>query len=179
MPAKSQMKFGLVAGINESTHLMGNELYEYRTGFEAGIASELNLNRHFYFAPQFVFITKGANSDAYFNDQVFTYLNLPVLAGYRIQKHFDVLAGPTFGYLLSMSPDGLHMVDFMRKFDFGVCATARYRVNGRSGIDFSYLQSFTGIYKPKNVVDGNTYVIDSKYNTVNMTFQISLFYLFF
>jgi lysozyme family protein len=78
-----------------------------------------------------------------------------------------------------MSPDGLHMVDFMRKFDFGVCATARYRVNGRSGIDFSYLQSFTGIYKPKNVVDGNTYVIDSKYNPVNLTFQISLFYLFF
>ncbi len=48
MTAKSQVKFGLMGGINESTLLIGNENNYYLTGFEAGIASEINLSRHFY-----------------------------------------------------------------------------------------------------------------------------------
>ena len=62
MTAKSQVKFGLVGGVNQSTHLTGHEINYYMTGFEAGIASEVNLSRHFYLFPELVLIKKGAAS---------------------------------------------------------------------------------------------------------------------
>jgi hypothetical protein len=177
MAAKSQMKFGLVGGINRSNQLSNLGIEYYMTGFEAGIASEVNLSRHFYLFPEFVLIKKGAAS--YTGDHwSFLYLNLPVLMGYRIQKHIEVLAGPTAGYLLSVFPDPFHLADLMRKFDYGFCVTARFRINARTGIDLSYLQSLSGIYKSKNVVDGNVFILPEKYNTVNLTFQMSFFYLF-
>jgi|GEM_PF-3036944 len=177
MTARSQMKFGLVGGINQSNQFANLGIEYYMTGFEAGIAGEVNLNRHFYLFPEFVLIKKGSAS--YTSDHwSFLYLNLPILVGYRIQKHIEVLAGSTVGYLLSVFPDPSHLADLMRKFEFGFCGTARFRINARTGIDLSYLQSLSGIYKSKNVVDGNVYIMPEKYNTKNLTFQMSFFYLF-
>ena len=177
MTARSQMKFGLVAGVNRSNQLTNRAIDYYMTGFEVGIAGEVNLSRHFFLFPQLVLIKKGA--DSYTGSHwSFLYLNLPILVGYRIQKHIEVLAGPTAGYLLSVFPDQYHLVDLMRKFDYGFCGTARFRINARTGIDLSYLQSLSGIYKSKNVVDGNVFTLPERYNTFNMTFQMSLFYLF-
>ena len=175
--ARSQVKFGLVGGVNRSNQITNHEINYYMTGFEAGIAGEVNLSRHFYLFPELVLIKKGAASYTGYH-QSFLYLNLPVLVGYRIQKHIEVLAGPIAGYLLSVFPDPYHLVDLMRKFDYGFCGTARLRINDRTGIDFSYLQSVSGIYKSKNVVDENVYTLPEKYNTVNVTFQMSFFYLF-
>jgi hypothetical protein len=174
MTAISQVKFGLVGGINESTLLIGHENSYYVTGFEAGIASEVNLSRHFYLFPELVFITRG---DVQIEGRQ-AYLNLPILAGYRIQKHIELLAGPTVGYLLSIYNEPYDIYNLKRKIDFGFSGAARFRINPRTGIDISYMQSFNGIYKSKNVVDGNVFVVSSKGNPVNQTFQISYFYLF-
>lgn len=177
MTAKSQVKYGLVGGINRSNQLTNLGIEYYMTGFEAGIASEVSLSRHFYLFPELVLIKKGAAS--YTGDHwSFLYLNVPILVGYRIQKHIEVLAGPTAGYLLSVFPDPFHLADLMRKFEFGFCGTARFRINARTGIDLSYLQSLSGIYKSKNVVDGNVYILPAAGNPVNLTFQMSFFYLF-
>jgi len=176
MTAKSQVKFGLVGGVNRSNQLSNLGIEYYMTGFEAGFASEVNLSRHFYLFPELVLIKKGAASYTG-SHWSFLYLNLPILMGYRIQKHIEVLAGPTAGYLLSVFPDPFHLADLMRKFEFGFCGTARFRINARTGIDLSYLQSLSGIYKSKNIVDGNVFILPEKYNTVNLTFQMSFFYL--
>jgi hypothetical protein len=178
MTAKSQVKFGLVGGINESTLLIGHESNYYLTGFEAGITSEVNLSRHFYLSPELVLITRGQATYSYDNHQRYLYFNLPILAGYRIQKHIELLAGPTAGYLLSVYPDQYHLADLIRKFDYGFCGKIRFRINAKIGIDFSYLQSFSGIYKSENHVDGNIFIVPSKGNPVNQTFQVSFFYLF-
>jgi hypothetical protein len=177
MTVRSQVKFGLVGGVNRSNQLTNREIDYYMTGFEAGIASEVNLSRHFYLFPQWVLIKKGAASYTG-SHWSFLYLDLPILVGYRIQKHIEVLAGPTAGYLISVFPDQYHLVDLMRKFDYGFCGTARFRINARTGIDLSYLQSLSGIYKTKNVVDGNVFILPEKYNTFSLTFQMSFFYLF-
>ena len=175
MTAKSQVEFGLMGGINESTLLTGNKTNYYITGFEAGITSEINLSRRFYLFPELIGITKGyATDDSHLR---YLYLNLPVLAGYRIQKHIELLAGPNFGYMISIIPDPTHFSDLMRKFEYGFCGTARFRINARTGIDISYLQSLSGTYKSENHVDGNTYGVASKYNPVNLTFQMTFFYL--
>jgi hypothetical protein len=175
LTVKSQVKFGLVGGINESTLLTGHETNYYLTGFEAGIASEINLSRHFYLFPELVIISKGeATYDSHLR---YLNLNLPILAGYRIQKHIELLAGPTVGYMISVIPDPNHLSDFMRKFEYGFCGTARFRINARTGIDISYLQSFSGIYNSENNVDGQEYTTPAKYNPVNQTFQMSFFYL--
>ncbi|MEJ0079941.1 MAG: outer membrane beta-barrel protein [Puia sp.] len=176
MTARSQVKFGLVGGVNRSNQLTNHESNYYMTGFETGTASEVNLSRHFYLFPELVLIKKGAASYTG-NHQSFLYLNLPLLVGYRIQKHIEVLAGPTAGYLLSIFPHADHIADLMRKFDFGFCGTARFRVNARTGIDFSYLQSFTGIYKSKNIVDGNVYTNGFKIQSSKSDFS-DVFLLF-
>src|SRR5258705_13977506 len=73
MIAKSQVKFGLVGGINESALLTGHETNNYLTGFEAGIASEVNLSRHFFLFPESLLITRGEGT----YDKRYLYLNLP------------------------------------------------------------------------------------------------------
>ncbi len=124
-----------------------------------------------------MYITRGEATYDYDNHLRSQYLNLPILAGYRIQKHIELLAGPTAGYLISLIPDPNHFSDLMRKFEYGFCGTARFRINPRARSASLIYKASSGIYKSKNIVDGNIFTVPSKGNPVNQTFQMSFFYL--
>ena len=171
--AAGQIKYGLTGGVNRSTVVTTDITNYYITGFDVGLTSELSIGDHFYLSPQLLYMTRGRaiSGSSIIRLQ---YLSLPLLAGYKINHHFEVLAGPTVGYLLSVYP--FIFKDLIRSSDLGICGTIRYRVNSRSGIDLSYLYSLYGVYKHYHVVDMQTYILPEKAN--NQSFQISFFYLF-
>jgi hypothetical protein len=173
--AMGQIKYGVTGGVNGSTIVTTDIANYYITGFDVGVTSELTISDHFYLSPQLLYMTRGR---ATFGSNIIRlqYLSLPLLAGYKINHHFEALAGPTFGYLLSAINYPFNIKDLMRNFDPGICGTIRYRINSRSGIDLSYLYSIYGIYNHEHVVDMQTYILPEKAN--NQSFQISLFYLF-
>ena len=170
--AMGQIKYGVTGGVNRSTIVSTDITNYYITGFDVGVTSELSVSDHFYLSPQLLYMTRGR---ATFGSNIIRlqYLSLPLLAGYKINHHFEVLAGPTAGYLLN---DPFNIKDLMRNFDLGICGTIRYRINSRSGIDLSYLYSLYGVYEHYHVVDMQTYILPEKAN--NQSFQISFFYLF-
>jgi hypothetical protein len=171
--AKGQIKYGVTGGVNRSTIVTTDIANYYITGFDVGVTSELSISDHFYLSPQLLYMTRGRaiSGSSIIRLQ---YLSLPLLAGYKINHHFEALAGPTFGYMLSAYP--FIYKDLVRSFDPGICGTIRYRINSRSGIDLSYLYSLYGVYKHEHIVDMQTYILPEKAN--NQSFQISLFYLF-
>jgi hypothetical protein len=171
--AMGQIKYGVTGGVNRSTIVTNDIPNYYITGFDVGVTSEMSISDHFFLSPQILYMTRGrATSES--SMVRLQYLSLPVLAGYKINHHFEVLAGPTFGYLLSVYPSIFK--GLIRSSDLGICGTIRYRINSRSGIDLSYLYSLFGVYEHYHVVDMQTYVLPEKAN--NQSFQISFFYLF-
>jgi len=171
--ATGQIKYGTTGGVNRSTIVTTDITNYYITGFDVGVTSELTISDHFYLSPQILYMTRGRATSGSSMVRL-QYLSLPVLAGYKINHHFEVLAGPTFGYLLSVFPSIFK--GLIRSSDLGICGTIRYRINSRSGIDLSYLYSLYGVYKHYHVVDMQTYILPETAN--NQSFQISFFYLF-
>jgi hypothetical protein len=170
--ATGQIKYGFTGGVNRSTIVSTEIPNYYITGFDVGVTSEFSISKRFYLSPQLLYMTRGKAIDETGNLRL-QYLNLPLLAGYKINNHFEALAGPTFGYLLDAFPSIFN--GLIRRFDTGLSGSIRYRFNSRSGIDLSYLYSLYGVYKHEHVVDSQTYLLPEKAN--NQSFQISLFYL--
>ena len=173
--ARCQIKYGLTGGVNSSTIVTSGITNYYITGFDVGVVTELDLSDHFYLNPQLLYMTRGRATFAS-NIIRLQYLSLPLLTGYKINHHLEVLAGPTLGYLLSAINYPFNMKDLMRSVDLGICGTIRYRINSKSGIDLSYLYSIYGVYKHYHSVDMNIYELPEDAN--NQSFQISFFYLF-
>jgi hypothetical protein len=173
LTATGQIKYGFTGGVNRSTIVSTDIQNYYITGFDVGVTSELNISERFYVSSQLVYMTRGKAINESGNLRL-QYLNLALLAGYKINRHLEVLAGPTFGYLLNDPYSDIK--DVMKSFDPGICGTIRYRINSKWGIGLSYLYSFQGVFEHYHVVDMQTYTLPEKAN--NQSFQISLFYLF-
>lgn len=171
--ASGQIKYGFTGGMNRSTIVIPDFTNYYITGFDVGVTAELGVSNHFYLSPQLVYITRGTATFGT-NKIRLQYLSLPLLTGYKINHHLEVLAGPTVGYLLSAIEYPLNMKDYCSSFDFGLNGTFRYRINLRSGIDLSYLYSLNGVFKAEHTVDMQNYTLP---NAHNQSFQISFFYL--
>ena len=168
-----QIKYGVTGGANRSTIVTTDITNYYITGFDVGVSFEMSISDHFFLSPQILYMTRGRATSGSSMVRL-QYLSLPVLAGYKINHHFEVLAGPTFGYLLSVYPSIFK--GLIRSSDLGICGTIRYRFNSRSGIDLSYLYSLYGVYEHNHVVDMQIYTLPEK--AKNQSFQISFFYLF-
>lgn len=78
------------------------------------------------------------------------YLNLPVLVGYKITRHLQILLGMNLGILLNgkynLSDTTHSTTNQFQRIDPGLDAGMRYEL-GRWGIDLSFLGSLIGIEK--------------------------------
>src|ERR1700750_1805515 len=152
--AMGQIKYGVTGGVNRSTIVTNDLPNYYVTGFDVVVTFEMTISDHFFLSPQILYMTRGRPISES-NTLRLQYLSVPVLAGYKINRHFEVLAGPTFGYLLASPPIFKGLI---RSSDLGICGTIRYRISSRSGIDLSYLYSLYGVYEHYHAVDMQIYV---------------------
>lgn len=117
-----------------------------------------------------------------------TYLNLPVLLGYQLNKRVALAVGPYLGYLLSNEQKGTYtylngrsnsipLDDHYKKVDVGVAAEVVYRLTEGLAVDLRYthgLQPSTKPYRYQSPYLGYAEDIDQR--LVNQTAQLAVRY---
>jgi len=108
--AQSRVRTGIKGGLSAST-LQFNEVdfsnRKERIGFHAGVFTQIPVGSAFAIQPELLYVNKGASSDyralgqdsrASFN---LNYIDLPVLATFKLGDAVEIQAGPYAGYLLN------------------------------------------------------------------------------
>lgn len=140
--------FSIKAGFNSTTEVLklGSESDSYiLNGFYIGILEEFDLSDMTTVQPelQYVNVTRG--------DLNYSFLNLPVMFGYRIADQFMLQAGPQFSLLLDDKVDnytnfGLDLgIGAKAFFNENIFADARYNF----GLTNHYTGLGSGDYKDK------------------------------
>jgi hypothetical protein len=139
-----QVRYGLKGGVNLSRGEFDLGKTNYAIRIHGGFFTDISLTSKFYIRPELLFSQKGWKvPDDAFNSNVsvtINYLNLPVVAGYKIFKGMSVLTGPELGLKLSSSRNPPIPVRLPYKsFDFGWAFGCSYLFNERLGIDLRYI----------------------------------------
>ncbi len=113
----SGIHFGAKAGVNFAT-LSKDEGFkpDGRTSFHVGAVVNIGISEKFSLQPEIVYSSQGFKEkfEEYYPDigtvsvehtAKMDYINIPVLAGYRIIDGLVVQAGPQFGILISAKED--------------------------------------------------------------------------
>lgn len=161
--ANDQMRFGIRAGANLMN--MGKLSFagqDYSTdskvGFQAGIYADLPMGGNFAFMPEINYAQKGAkfketivgvNNEI---DRKVSYLDIPVLIGYKATPELTVFAGPQVSFLLAqktiaksdgnqIGSDDTSTKDFSKSIaggavGLGYSITPNVNINARYSMDF-------------------------------------------
>lgn len=101
---------GIKGGLNLSTLYIDDvEDENVRAGFHVGIFSQLMVTESFAIQPELNFSTKGSKAE--YDNFVFqgenkfnlSYIDIPVLATFKLGNDADIHFGPYFGYLVGVS----------------------------------------------------------------------------
>ena len=144
----AQMRAGVKGGLNVSNLYVDDVDDENaRFGFNVGVYGQVFASETFALQPELLFSTKGSKVDygGGLFDQTLTYnlnyLDLPVLAVFKLGKAAEIHVGPYVGYLLSakISHDGDLGSgtddidrDQLKSFDYGL--------SGGFGLNFGSFQ---------------------------------------
>ncbi|WP_185152539.1 porin family protein [Fulvivirga aurantia] len=146
---------GIKGGLNLSTlYLDDVEDENVRAGFHAGFYTQLMLAPSFAIQPELNFSTKGSSADYNFagfrGESKFnlSYLDVPVLATFKLGDDVDIHIGPYVGYLVGVntSSEGdfgdsrteLDRDDY-EKWDYGISGGMALNFNPMSiGVRYNY-----------------------------------------
>jgi len=105
--AQDNIKFGVKAGLNVSDIIKGdgNNNFDTKTklGFNAGVTVEIPLIAGLAFTPEVLYSQKGYKQTATFGEftQTTSFIDVPILASFRLGSAFNIVAGPQVSFLLS------------------------------------------------------------------------------
>jgi opacity protein-like surface antigen len=159
---ENQVKVGFTAGLNVANSL---DAYDSRfssssiAAFNVGLTLDVPVTYSFSFAPEVLFSQKGFSADlenAHFTERT-NYIDIPLLAKFKIVPGFNFLIGPQLTFLTSQR-------DTYR--DFGTNVETRY--DGHEG-DQSYVAGVVGVSFDinRNVEIRGRYNIDLSRNSSN------------
>ena len=146
------IKFGIKAGLNVSDIIKddGNNNFDTKTktGFNAGVTLEIPLIAGLAFTPEVLYSQKGYKLTYAVGEftQTTNFIDVPILASFRLGSSFNIVAGPQVSFLLSTK----------NKFE-----------NGFGSVEQSYVEDDSDRFK-KSLVGG---VIGFRYD-VNNKFDI-------
>ncbi|HEX9958525.1 MAG TPA: porin family protein [Fibrella sp.] len=110
--AQNRARTGIKAGLSASTLQFNNidlTNRKERIGFHAGVFTQVPISSAFAIQPELLYVNKGASSNyrtlgqdsrASFN---LNYIDLPVLATFKLGESAEIQAGPYASYLLNSS----------------------------------------------------------------------------
>jgi len=105
--AQDRIKFGIKAGLNYSDIIKGdgnnNFDTESKPGFNAGVTLEIPLIAGLQFTPEVLYAQKGYKNTyaAGTFKQTTSFIDVPILASFRLGSSFNIVAGPQVSFLLS------------------------------------------------------------------------------
>ena len=105
--AQDRIKFGIKGGLNYSDIIKGdgnnNFDTESKAGFNAGITLEIPLIAGLQFTPEVLYAQKGYKNTYSYGTfkQTTNFIDVPILASFRLGSSFNIVAGPQVSFLLS------------------------------------------------------------------------------
>jgi Outer membrane protein beta-barrel domain len=186
--ANGQFSYGVKAGLISATTQFHGEPNYYGKSLLFGFTSDIGLGKRFFLSPQLYYAQKGTPTyvGSFYR---FDYLSLPVLCGYKITNHLQVLLGVNVGISLMGEPQNgdTLFTNSLQRIDPGLDAGLRYEW-GRWGLDFSFVRSLIGIEKTQQTVYSFngfgdlfpyfTETIPEKDKLKNQSFEFSIYYFF-
>lgn len=167
--AQDRIKFGVKAGLNLSDIIKGDGNNNFDTkvkpGFNAGVTLEVPLIAGLAFTPEVLYAQKGYKLTSSFGEftQTTNFIDVPILASFRLGSSFNIVAGPQVSFLLSTKnkfENGFGSVaqtnvendsDRFKKSQVGGVIGFRYDVNDKFDIHGRYALDFQ-----KNNENGTT-----------------------
>lgn len=148
MHAQDDRRMGVKGGLN-ATNIYQNDINDEnaRFGFNLGLYGQILSSEVFAIQPELLYSTKGAKWDytgGGFNQSIdlnINYLDLPVLAVFKLGKTAEIHAGPYVGYLLSakVKYDG-DLANGTDDIDRDDLNTVDYGLVGGLGLNFGAMQ---------------------------------------
>jgi hypothetical protein len=140
-------RVGIKAGLNAS-NLYINDVNDEnaRFGFHGGLYGQILSSEAFAIQPELLFSTKGSQADygGIINSTVrfnLNYLDLPVLATFKLGPSAEIHVGPYFSYLLSANIDySGNFGNGNEKIDRDQLKTFDYGLSGGLGLNFGPVQ---------------------------------------
>ena len=180
----AQTSFGVKAGVNFSS-INGDEAdsFDGRTGFHVGGVVDISVSDNFSVQPEVLYSAQGADysDEMYSGSYKLDYLNVPVMAKFRVGEGFNVEVGPQFGFLLSAKDEydssggdsGEDDVkDYTKSVDFSANVGLNYKLE--SGLNFGARYTI-GLSELNDFGDMSEYM-DVKWK--NNAFQVYLGFFF-
>jgi len=105
--AQDDIRFGIKAGLNISDIIKGdgNNNFDTKTkaGFNAGVTVDIPLVAGLAFTPEILYAQKGYKLTSSFGEftQTTNFIDVPILASFRLGSAFNIVAGPQVSFLLS------------------------------------------------------------------------------
>jgi opacity protein-like surface antigen len=145
-----ETKFGAKVALNMSNFTGDVTDNSMKVGFQVGAFANLGVSEKFAVQPELVYSTAGAKFTGGSYD--LNYLNIPVMAQYKVADKFSLEAGPQIGFLMSAKAkiDGFGSVDAKDAFnstDFGLNLGAGYDVAENMNIGVRYTIGLSNIAK--------------------------------
>lgn len=167
-----ELKFGAKAGLNISNFTGSDANSKSKMGFHFGGFAQYAFSDALYLQPELLLSFEGAKDKDNDNKVMsVTYLNIPVMVGYKIGS-ISLEAGPQIGFLLGAKYDGETEVlgskvkDWFKSTDFCLNLGAGYAITENIGVGVRYCIGLS------NVSDNS----DTNFKTSN--FQVSVGYKF-
>ncbi len=189
----AQVDFGVKAGPNLSTWIIYGQANPYLLGYNVGLIARIPVSQRFFVGSGVVFNTRGT---AHYDLDVekLSYLSIPAQIGFKIGRRLQIMAGADFGFLLAAvnkeiyANGGMNLRTLFRTVDIGFDGSVRYCFTKNLGIDFSYIRSVQGIFKPNQPFlnnpqgtatdPGTTTPVYEKDNSISSSFQMGIYYFF-
>ncbi|WP_442589511.1 porin family protein [Pedobacter sp. AW31-3R] len=105
--AQDGIKFGVKGGLNIANIIKddGNNDFdtESKLGFNAGLTVEIPLIAGLAFTPEVLYAQKGYKQTSSFGEftRTTSFIDVPILASFRLGSSFNIVAGPQVSFLLS------------------------------------------------------------------------------
>lgn len=180
------MTYGVKGGLNFAT--FGGDASDSNTeslvGINIGGFADFPITEKFSIQPELLFSQQGATQRSvipFFGIEVnievnLTYLNLPIMAKYKLTDEISVLAGPQIGLLMAAEVQGEDIIENYNKLDFGLNIGGVYELPIGVFFEARYNLGFAELVKSSSVVDneGNP----SSDNVANRVLTVGLGYRF-
>jgi hypothetical protein len=101
------IKFGIKAGLNVSDIIKGDGNNNFdtktKTGFNAGVTVDIPLIAGLAFTPEVLYSQKGYKQTYSVGEftQTTNFIDVPILASFKLGSSFNIVAGPQVSFLLS------------------------------------------------------------------------------
>jgi len=164
------VKYGVKGGLNMSSN--SAEGATSITSFHLGGFAQFAINDKFAVQPELLYSAQGAKYTFFGLSTTanLNYINIPVMAKYKVADAFSIEAGPQLGFLMSATLASIDYKDQCNSTDFGFNLGAGYDLNETMSLGLRYTMGLTNVEKD---VPG-----EPSTNSKNSNIQLSFGYKF-